>query len=218
MARVDSIFNMRGSLGDYVFYTLNGKQVARRKPKKKKGRKADAQENVKVLNNEFAKVSSAAKLFRQALDAECEALRNPGIHSGLMKTLLAVKNTDVAEKGYRTVAGGLETEKGREAFRNFKFQKQRKSAPMLISATRKVSDVELRVSGVLPKSFKIIEMQLDFEGGKFRRAEHPFEDFGGGNAIFLKRSLRSKKGYTEFWMLGGDGFLGGVVVESTIPK
>lgn len=211
MARVDSIFKIQGSLGDYVFYTLNGKQVARRKPAKKRGKKYEASVKIKELNDEFSGVSSAAKLIRRALEAECRALANPALHDGLMKVLLAIKNTDAAEKGCRKVIGGLQTEKGRLALRDFKFQKQRKSAPMLLSATRNVSDVELRFSGVLKSGFTVIELQLDFEKGKFRRAEHRFESFPGGEAVSLKRSLRSKKGYTEFWFLSGHWFMNGVM-------
>ena len=213
MARVKSILNIKGSLGDYVFYTLNGKHVVRRKPVKKRGKKSAATEKVKVLNNEFSRVSSCSRLLRDALEPEVEALRNTALHSALMKMLLAVKNEDTADKGMRTVYGGLQTEKGRELFSAFRFQKHRKARPVLRSATRNVSTIELKFLGTLPKDSKILEVQLDVEAGKFRRAEHQLSVPEGSDTIVLKRQLRSRKGFTEFWFLSGEDFMNGVVGE-----
>lgn len=214
MATVKSIFNIRGGLGDYVFYTLNGKQVARRKPAKKRDRKSETYAKVQVLNSEFAHVASCSKLIREALQPECAQLNNPALHSALMKTLLTIKNNDAAEKGFRTVVGGLSAEASCKIFREFRFQKHRKARPMLVSAKRKGSDIQLDFSRTVSEKTSLIELQLNFETGKFRRAEHAVEQPAGKNSMVLKRSLRSKKGFREFWFLSGEDFMNGAVIIS----
>ena len=42
MGKVHSLFAMSGKIGDYVFYELNGQQIMRKKPAKKKGPKTQA--------------------------------------------------------------------------------------------------------------------------------------------------------------------------------
>lgn len=203
MGKVNSIFNISGGLGDYVFYTLNGKQVVRRKAAKKQGPKSVAQKKVKVLNEEFGRVSSAVKLFREALSAEVLALSNPGLHGALMKVLLGVKNEDPAEKGGRTVVGGLATEKGQALFQAFRFPKGGKAQLRMLGAAREGSRVRLQGLGLVPGPVTVIELQLNFETGKFRRAEHILAGNMSGRVAEVTRNLRSRKGYGEFWVAVG---------------
>lgn len=213
MARVKSTRTFVGTVEDKVYYILNGQPVVRSKPKKKRGPKPKSHEKVKTLNNEFAAVSSAAKLLRQALEAECAAMNNSALHSGLMKTFLAIKNEDPAEKGQRTLEGGLTTAKGIQLLKNYRFQKHRYARPSLMGAEQSGTQVTLRFSEPPQPPCSLIELQISFSKGDFRRAEHDVPELSTTSTALLTRKLRSKKGYTEMWFLKGKDFLGGVLGE-----
>ncbi len=186
MGKVHSLFGMSGKIGDYVFYELNGQQIMRKKPAKKKGPKTQAQKEVVLQNTEFGLASTAGKTLRLALAEECTRFHDPYLYQRVSQLMLYIKSCDPAPIGLLTVSGGLGTDAGQELFSRFHFQKKKKDFPHL--------------------------RDTHFEKGQFRRAEQVITDAKNNEILIVKKTLRAKKGFVDFVMISGVGFLQGVVV------
>jgi len=216
MGKVNSIFTVKGKLGDYVFYQLNGKQVVRRTATKKKGAKTQAQITNGLNNTEFAKAASAGKNLRNALAEECEMMNDRYLYQRVNKLMLDLKACDVAEKGLKTPIGGLETPKGQAILRDFTFHKKYGSFPKLNSATRLEGNVTLHFSPNRSKILGITELQVNLENGDSRKYVHPAPVVSPQNTAELKLNFRRKKDFTELIFIWGEKFLQGVVVEGEV--
>ena len=214
MGKVHSLFNMSGSIGDYVFYELNGQQIMRKKPAKKKGPKTQAQEKVMLQNTEFGHASSAGKTLRLALAEECKSFPDPYLYQRVSRLMLLIKSCDPASVGLRTVSGGLATDAGQALFSRFHFHKKQKDFPSLRDIYLEKGQLHCDLS--LPKNhpFTLIELQINFEKGHFRRTEQVITNAKNNERLIVKKALRSKKGFVDFLMITGADFLqGGVVVD-----
>ena len=214
MGKVHSIFGMTGSIGDYVFYELNDQQIMRKKPAKKKGPKTQAQKEVLLQNTEFGRASSAGKTLRLALAEECTRLNDPYLYQRVSQLMLKIKSCDPAPIGLRTVSGGLATDEGQTLFAQFHFQKKQKNFPTSLHITLEKGQLHCDLSMSTKQLFTLIELQINFEKGQFRREEHVITDAKNNEVLIVKKALRAKKGFVEFLMISGDGFLEGVVVFS----
>lgn len=199
-----------------MFYELNGKPVVRIKAKKKKGAKSTAQKENEKKNSEFALVSKAGKYFRASLEEECTLLGDRYLYQRINKLFLTIKNCDTAEVGSRTLAGGLATEEGAKIFSAFRFARKNKSSGRLGTVSVKGADVELGLSGADLRAFQIVELQIDFSSGKFRRSTHDFSLETSPGMLNFKRNFRSKKGYTEIFLLKDEVLLSGLVFNEKI--
>lgn len=212
MGKVHSLFGMSGKIGDYVFYELNGQQIMRKKPAKKKGPKTQAQKEVLLQNTEFGIASTAGKTLRLALAEECTRFHDPYLYQRVSRLMLHIKSCDPAPNGLRTVSGGLATDAGQELFARFHFQKKQKDFPHLRDTHFEKGQLHCDLSLPTNYPFTLIELQINFEKGQFRRAEHLITDAKNNEILIVKKTLRAKKGFVDFLMIAGEGFLQGVVV------
>lgn len=212
MGKVHSIFGVTGKLGEYVFYRLNGKEIVRRAATKKKGPKTSAQQTVVEHNTEFGKASAAGKFLRIALAEECGRLHDPYLYQRVSKLMLSLKSCDPAPNGQRTAAGGLATPEGRYLLAGFNFHQKQVNFSKLLQALRIEGQLNLNFSPARKLPETIIELQLSFDTGKFRRHVHPFPENHERGTLMLKKQFRNKKGFTDLLLISGDGGLQGVAV------
>ncbi|MBU4539195.1 MAG: hypothetical protein L6264_04995 [Weeksellaceae bacterium] len=218
MGKVHSIFGVTGKLGEYVFYRLNGKEIVRRAAAKKKGPKTPAQQTVVKQNTEFGKASAAGKFLRTALAEECAKLNDRYLYQRISKLMLSLKSFDPAPNGQRTVTGGLATPEGQHVLACFNFHKKHADFSKLLQAVRSEGQLHLSFSLSGNPAETIIELQLDFHSGKFRRHVHTFREGYERGKLMLKKQFRSKKGFTDLLLISGDGYLQGVVVGENHPE
>lgn len=213
MAKVHSIFEINGKLGDYVFYKLNGKKVMRKVGAKKRGPKSEGLKRNALQNSEFGKASTAGKFLRTALKEECQRLNDRYLYWRVTQLMLRLKAADGAEPGLRTAGGGLCTPKGLVLMRDFRFHKKYGSFPKLLSADRQGGTAVLHLSPSLISVGGITELQINLNNGHFRKHVHPVPETSAPNRMEVSLNFRRKKDFTELLLIWGDGFLQGVVVQ-----
>lgn len=126
MATYESFLKINGSVGDLVFYTLNGKNIVRKKSgfNKSAFKKNPAYEKVRQNSSEFGHCSKIGKLIRQSIENFIMYAEDPLLYQKFAKLMTEIKDLDVtSERGKRTVKNGIDTEKGKSALKNFSFGK-----------------------------------------------------------------------------------------------
>lgn len=124
MATYESLIKINGAVGDLVFYTLNGKNVVRKKSgfNKTAFKKSPAYEKVRQNSSEFGHCSKVGKIIRQVLDQYIKQTDDPLLYQKFAKLMTEIKDLDtVSERGKRTVEKGISTEKGKLLIRKFQF-------------------------------------------------------------------------------------------------
>ncbi|MGG5207537.1 hypothetical protein ACQWU4_01230 [Chryseobacterium sp. MIQD13] len=124
MATYESLIKIKGSVGDLVFYSLNGKNVVRKKSgfNKTAFKKSPSYEKVRQNSSEFGHCSKAGKIIRSCIEGYIKETGEPLLYQRFAKLMTAVKDLDTAsEKGKRTVQNGLATEEGVKLLKEFKF-------------------------------------------------------------------------------------------------
>lgn len=123
MATYESLIQLNGTIGDLVFYKLNGKNVVRKKSgfNKNAFKKSASYEKVRQNSSEFGHCSKVGKLIRSCISKYIAKAGDPLLYQKFAKLMTAVKDLDENEKGKRTVLMGLQTEAGKELLRNFEF-------------------------------------------------------------------------------------------------
>lgn len=112
-----------GSIGDLVYYTLNGKQVVRRKS----GFSTDAfknnpnYKNVKNNSSEFGHCSKSGKLIRTTIEPFIKSLEDKYLYQRFTKLMTDIKDLDIAEKGQRRIESGLKNPRALLLLKDFKF-------------------------------------------------------------------------------------------------
>lgn len=122
MATYESVIKITGAVGDMVFYTLNGKNVVR----KKSGfnttafKKNPSYEKVRQNSSEFGHCSKIGKIIRKSLEVYSKEAGDPLLYQKFAKVMTVIKDLDtISERGKRTVENGLKTEEGRKFLREF---------------------------------------------------------------------------------------------------
>ncbi|MBB4805454.1 hypothetical protein HNP38_000726 [Chryseobacterium defluvii] len=126
MATYESFIKLKGSVGDLVFYTLNGKNVVRKKSgfSKTAFKKNPAYEKVRQNSSEFGHCSKTGKIIRQALDPYIREAEDPLLYQKFAKVMTEIKDYDlISERGKRTIPNGLATDIGKSALKKFQFGK-----------------------------------------------------------------------------------------------
>jgi len=124
MATYESLIKIKGGVGDLVFYSLNGKNVVRKKSgfNKTAFKKSPAYEKVRQNSSEFGHCSKAGKTIRSCIESYIKECDEPLLYQRFAKLMTAIKDLDkVSEKGKRTVQNGLLTERGLALLKEFKF-------------------------------------------------------------------------------------------------
>lgn len=124
MATYESIIKITGSVGDLVFYTLNGKNIVRKKSgfNKNAFKKSPTYEKVRQNSSEFGHCSTVGKIIRQALDPYIKAAEDPLLYQSFARLMTEVKDLDlISERGKRTVKNGISSENGKDLIKKFQF-------------------------------------------------------------------------------------------------
>ena len=124
MATYESLIKLKGSVGDLVFYTLNGKNVVRKKSgfNKTAFKKNPAYEKVRQNSSEFGHCSKIGKTLRLALNSYLKEADDPLLYQKFAKLMTEIKDCDhISGRGKRTVQNGLSTDKGKLLLKKFQF-------------------------------------------------------------------------------------------------
>ncbi|GAB0157978.1 hypothetical protein CHRYSEOSP005_32800 [Chryseobacterium sp. Alg-005] len=124
MATYESLIKLKGSVGDLVFYTLNGKNVVRKKSgfNKTAFKKNPAYEKVRQNSSEFGHCSKIGKTIRQALSSYLKEADDPLLYQKLAKLMTEIKDCDhISGRGKRTVQNGLSTDEGMLLLKGFQW-------------------------------------------------------------------------------------------------
>ncbi|WP_315056131.1 hypothetical protein [Chryseobacterium indoltheticum] len=116
MATYESFIKLNGSIGDLVFYNLNGKNIVRKKSGFNKAayKKSPTYEKVRQNSSEFGHCSKIGKLIRFCISKYIELADDALLYQRFAKTMTKIKDLDVEnEKGKRSVKNGLKTKDGR---------------------------------------------------------------------------------------------------------
>ncbi len=122
MATYESVIKITGAVGDLVFYTLNGKNVVRKKSGFNKAafKKNPSYEKVRQNSSEFGHCSKMGKMIRKSLEVYIKEAGDPLLYQKFAKVMTVIKDLDtISERGKRTVENGLKTEEGRKLLRDF---------------------------------------------------------------------------------------------------
>lgn len=124
MATYESFIKLNGSIGDLVFYNLNGKNIVRKKSGFNKAayKKSPTYEKVRQNSSEFGHCSKIGKLIRSCISKYIELADDALLYQRFAKTMTKIKDLDIEnEKGKRSVKNGLKTKKGRVILQQFEF-------------------------------------------------------------------------------------------------
>lgn len=124
MATYESLIKIKGSVGDLVFYTLNGKNVVRKKSgfNKKAFKKDPSYEKVRQNSSEFGHCSKMGKIIRKSLDIYLKESGDTLLYQKFAKLMTEIKDLDtISERGNRMVENGLKTEEGKKLLTAFQF-------------------------------------------------------------------------------------------------
>ena len=166
MATYESFLKLNGTLGDLVFYNLNGKNVVRKKSgfNKNAFKKSASYEKVRQNSSEFGHCSKIGKIIRQCLEIYIKESDDALLYQKFAKLMTEIKDLDIiSEKGKRTVKNGIATESGFQLLKNFQFGKiQTLENSVLVSAGlwdySLVLDKNIGVDEIIVETLKI-----DFE-------------------------------------------------------
>ncbi|WP_080779103.1 hypothetical protein [Chryseobacterium phocaeense] len=125
MATYESLIKIKGSVGDLVFYSLNGKNVVRKKSgfNQKAFKKDPSYEKVRQNSSEFGHCSKAGKMIRSCIQNYIKEAGDPLLYQKFAKLMTLIKDLDmVSERGKRTVEKGLGTQEGVKLLKGFRFE------------------------------------------------------------------------------------------------
>lgn len=160
MARVKGTNDIIGTIGDINYYLRNGKRIAR---KAGGGFTAEAIKNnpnmlkVRKNNSEFGRCSTVKKEFALALKPFLKDLNDGTLHGRLMREFVEIKNLDtVNDRGQRTVAQGMQTQRGRYLLTEFVFTPKCKSKHQLGGSWGYDTDID----AMILEGYDLVEKQF----------------------------------------------------------
>ena len=123
MAKVKSIIQLKGTIGDTNFYTRKGVNLAR---KAGGGFNSEAiktkasMERVRENGSEFGRCMKSVQLFKMGLNPFLCSFKDGTLHERLVSLFTKLKDVDTAAaRGSRTVEGGLQTAAGQELLNGY---------------------------------------------------------------------------------------------------
>ena len=154
MAKLKSIFNIEGTLGEMTFYKgKHGAYLIKTKSSIPKARIdydpafARTRENCK----EFGAVNKAGMLIRRGAFALLNSARDPDVTTRLVSVLAKVKNCDFqSQRGQRTVGNGLLAPEGRALLKGFDFNSKSPIGSVLLCPYALEEDSVFSLSGFVP--------------------------------------------------------------------
>lgn len=124
MATYESLIKITGSVGDLVFYSLNGKNVVRKKSgfNKNAFKKDPSYEKVRQNSSEFGHCSKAGKTIRSCIETYTKESGDALLYQKFAKLMTVIKDLDtVSDRGKRAVQKGMITEAGIQLLKEFRF-------------------------------------------------------------------------------------------------
>ncbi|TZF98474.1 hypothetical protein FW781_00670 (plasmid) [Chryseobacterium panacisoli] len=170
MATYESLIKITGAVGDLVFYTLNGKNVVRKKSGFNKAafKKSPAYEKVRQNSSEFGHCSKIGKIIRNTLEIYIKEAGDPLLYQKFAKVMTMVKDLDmISGRGKRTVENGLKTEEGRKLLREF----QLGTIPNVSDCIRIEDHILYKNNGCTADKAVIVTIKLDSENYSTEYAE-----------------------------------------------
>lgn len=166
MATYESLIKITGSVGDLVFYTLNGKNIVRKKSgfNKNAFKKSPTYEKVRQNSSEFGHCSKIGKIIRQALDPYIKAAENPLLYQSFAKLMTEIKDLDlISGRGKRTVKNGIVLENGKDMLKKFQFGKL-PNLENIVSISFELWENNLQLNkGLEADEVIILTLKLDFD-------------------------------------------------------
>ncbi|KMQ61569.1 hypothetical protein ACM46_16320 [Chryseobacterium angstadtii] len=191
MATYESLIKIKGSVGDLVFYSLNGKNVVRKKSgfNKTAFKKNPSYEKVRQNSSEFGHCSKAGKTLRSCIESYTKEAGDPLLYQKFAQLMTVVKDFDtVSERGKRTVQNGLSTPEGLKALKEFRFGEKENVYPdAFISEENEnlILNIGNRLSA---DEMVIITIQPDLEAYSAKYVEENVTA-EQGNTIYLKKQF-----------------------------
>ncbi|NML68691.1 hypothetical protein HHL23_02605 [Chryseobacterium sp. RP-3-3] len=193
MATYESLIKINGSVGDLVFYSLNGKNVVRKKSgfNKTAFKKSPSYEKVRQNSSEFGHCSKAGKTIRSCIEGYIKEAGDPLLYQKFAKLMTAIKDLDiVSERGKRTVQNGLITLEGLKLLKEFRFGKKGNIYPE-VSVLEENDNKTLNLGGLLSgDDIVIITIQPDLE-------VYSAEYFEERISVEQKTNIHFKKHFSE---------------------
>lgn len=169
MATYESLIKIKGAVGGLVFYTLNGKNVVRKKSgfNKKAFKKDPSYEKVRQNSTEFGHCSKTGKIIRNSLELYLKETGDALLYQSFTKLMTEIKSLDtISERGKRNVGNGLKTEEGKKLLKDFQFGKIKNVWPGI---ERQNHILHIKNAGF--QSGTIITLNLDSENYTIEKAE-----------------------------------------------
>ncbi|MET3036508.1 hypothetical protein ABXT08_10425 [Chryseobacterium sp. NRRL B-14859] len=197
MATYESIIKIKGAVGDLVFYTLNGKNVVRKKSgfNKTAFKKNPSYEKVRQNSTEFGHCSKMGKIIRNCLSAYIKEAGDPLLYQKFAKLMTSIKDWDgISERGKRTVENGLKTEQGKKLLRAFQFGDTKNIVPEVRIEDQTLHAGQYYTSG----NIMLLTIKLDSENYTAEYAEEIISS-DSGQPVRLKPSF-SKDDFLLYFM------------------
>ncbi|WP_223607981.1 hypothetical protein [Chryseobacterium sp. OSA05B] len=197
MATYESLIKINGSIGDLVFYNLNGKNVVRKKSgfNKDAFKKSPSYEKVRQNSSEFGHCSKAGKTIRSCIESYTKEAGDPLLYQKFAKLMTLIKDLDtVSERGRRTVQNGLLKEEGLKLLKGFRFGEKENIHPEVYVSEEKDHRVLHWGNQISGNEMMIITIQPDFDA----YAAEYFEE-----KVFVKqkREIYFEKHFSEATLL-----------------
>ncbi|KMQ68366.1 hypothetical protein ACM39_07545 [Chryseobacterium sp. FH2] len=166
MATYESIIKIKGTVGDLVFYNLNGKNIVRKKSgfNKNAFKKSPSYEKVRQNSSEFGHCSKVGKMIRKALEKFIKESNDPLLYQKFAKVMTEIKDLDAtSERGKRTVKNGLGTKNGKTILNNFQFG-NKLNLENVVSISSDLESLSLKFcKETSVDNIILITLKLDFE-------------------------------------------------------
>ncbi|QIY89967.1 hypothetical protein [Chryseobacterium gallinarum] len=199
MATYESIIKIKGAVGDLVFYTLNGKNVVRKKSgfNKTAFTKNPSYEKVRQNSTEFGHCSRMGKALRSCLSSYIKEAGDPLLYQKFARLMTSVKDLDLtSERGKRTVGNGLKTEQGKKLLKEFQFGNVKNIVPEVrIEAQTLYTNHYHTVTN----NITLVIIKPDFENYRMEFVEETFP-LASGQSVSLKPGF-SKDDFLLYFMV-----------------
>ncbi|PIF45740.1 hypothetical protein CLU96_2751 [Chryseobacterium sp. 52] len=166
MATYESLIKIKGSIGDLVFYSLNGKNVVRKKSgfNKTAFKKSPSYEKVRQNSSEFGHCSKAGKTIRNCIESYTKEAGDPLLYQKFAKLMTAIKDLDpVSERGQRSVQNGLLNKEGFKMLKEFRFGGKANISPGTYISKAQGNLVLNLGNQLLADEIVLITIHADFE-------------------------------------------------------
>lgn len=195
MARYKSATEITGSLGDLVYYQLDGIPVVRRKSgfNRKSFEEKESYQKVRENSSEFGHCSKSGKMLREALEEYIPYAKDKYFYRKVARLMTEIKDLDlISPRGKRTVPIGLQSSEVKTLLRSFAFGE----IPLLDSKIELSEDL-FEKTLLLPKKtkahhFALLTLELDFSSYTFTMEKREFP-LGEKSTIILEDDSSSSK-------------------------